>query len=861
MIYRCCDHLRLSKTTLNGIVYLEVIDRDLNEIDPLRQKTLLVHCLKPVAGLSGGNVLVLGGERVQNIEVEWAAPASPLPAKLLEPGESDVKNIVSGLTDGASTLVVRTSVAGDFSSYTLKLATSALDSTPPADFDPQLVALDFSFKVECPSDFDCRQDAACPPAGRAAPEIDYLAKDYASFRRLLLARMAHVVPQWQQSSAADYGIAVAELLAYAGDQLSYWQDAIGTEAYIGTARKRISLRRHALLVDYPMHDGRNARAWLHLNVKPAACQLDLLHTRFLTRCPGYATGIEDGSAALAQAMESAPVVFEPLIDPRYAATGYTQTLHSVHNRMPFYTWNDDRCCLTKGATRATLGDQYPDLRPGDVLLLEEILGPYTGIAGDADPSHRHAVRLTSVATTNDLSNGHPITEIEWAAEDALPFSLCISGKADAAHGGKSLSDISVARGNIVLVDHGQTVEGEDLGQMPQPAMYLAQGNVSPCNPPSPVPVAPRFRPRLARSPLTQAVGQFQTIGNDHGTLLAEDLSSAPAAKIFEDDMAGILPQVALSGDKDGNSRPWYAERTLLTLTPTDTNFVVEIDDDGAAQLRFGDDEHGMRPTPPTAFTAAYRIGNGTAGNVGAEAICHIVCKAADFANVAAVRNPMPARGGIDPESADSVRRNAPEAFRTQERAVTTDDYAEIAGRDPRVQRAAATLRWTGSWHTVFVTVDPLADADRGKLKNELVPFMDRFRMTGHDLEFDTPRYVSLEIELCVCVDGGHLRSDVKQRLLQIFSNRVLPDGQRGLFHPDNFSFGQPVYLSPIYAAAHKVPGVASVRVTAFQRQGIDDQTYLAAGVLPIGRLEIARLDNDPNFPEHGVLRLDLKGGK
>jgi hypothetical protein len=29
----------------------------------------------------------------------------------------------------------------------------------------------------------------------------------------------------------------------------------------------------------------------------------------------------------------------------------------------------------------------------------------------------------------------------------------------------------------------------------------------------------------------------------------------------------------------------------------------------------------------------------------------------------------------------------------------------------------------------------------------------------------------------------------------------------------------------------------------------------------LGRLEIPRLDNDPNFPERGVLRLVLFGGK
>jgi hypothetical protein len=90
---------------------------------------------------------------------------------------------------------------------------------------------------------------------------------------------------------------------------------------------------------------------------------------------------------------------------------------------------------------------------------------------------------------------------------------------------------------------------------------------------------------------------------------------------------------------------------------------------------------------------------------------------------------------------------------------------------------------------------------------------------------------------------------------------VLLDGRRGLFNPDNFTFGQSVFLAPLYAAAHQVPGVASVEVTTFQRQGTKDASYLLKGELPLGRLEIARLDNDPNFPEHGVLRLDIHGGR
>src|SRR6185436_1383731 len=144
----------------------------------------------------------------------------------------------------------------------------------------------------------------------------------------------------------------------------------------------------------------------------------------------------------------------------------------------------------------------------------------------------------------------------------------------------------------------------------------------------------------------------------------------------------------------------------------------------------------------------------------------------------------------------------PEAFRTQKRAVTTDDYEAVTQSFGGIQRAAATLRWTGSWYTVFDTVDrengePLTPA----LEADLTRFIDRYRMAGHDLEFDDPIFVSLEVGLHVCVADDYFRADVKRALLEVFSNRLLADGRRGLFHPDNFSFGQTVWLSPLYAAA------------------------------------------------------------
>lgn len=115
--------------------------------------------------------------------------------------------------------------------------------------------------------------------------------------------------------------------------------------------------------------------------------------------------------------------------------------------------------------------------------------------------------------------------------------------------------------------------------------------------------------------------------------------------------------------------------------------------------------------------------------------------------------------------------------------------------------------------------------------------------------------------MTVQVKDDYFRNWVKSALQEMFSNRVLPGGARGYFYPDNFSFGQTIYISPLRSAALAVPGVASVDITTFQRQGIPSSQGLSDGKLVMDWMEIARLDNDPNFQEHGIFRLDVEGGK
>jgi hypothetical protein len=75
-----------------------------------------------------------------------------------------------------------------------------------------------------------------------------------------------------------------------------------------------------------------------------------------------------------------------------------------------------------------------------------------------------------------------------------------------------------------------------------------------------------------------------------------------------------------------------------------------------------------------------------------------------------------------------------------------------------------------------------------------------------------------------------------------------------------FNFGQPVYLSQLYAAIEAVEGVDSATVKVFKRYWDTARDELARGVIEMGPFEIPRLDNDPNFAEDGVLRLTAVGG-
>jgi hypothetical protein len=873
MIYECCEERRRAAVarhpTLNGIDFVEVADSDARTPDD-RQRVLRLRLVKPLGAVvvQPANVVVSGGERIRDVAAV---------AVVSDPASNEVE--------------IRLNRWGDFARYTLRLV-QPVDGEPAplAGFDAPLSAVDFSFKAECPGDFDCAPADGCPPTVRLEPDIDYLTKDYQGFRRLMLDRITTLNPAWTERHAADSGVSLVELLAYVGDYLSYEQDAIATEAYLATARRRVSVRRHARLVDYRVDDGAAARVLVHVRVAASATTVTLPATpsladaapapgrvaippvRFLTRNPARSQPtpvIDPAAAEFAEGVAAGAEVFE-------LTETVERVLYRTHNEMRLHTWGGRECCLPRGATRATLVGDRTTLAVGDVVVLVETKGARTGLPADADPAHRHAVRLTEVTLGEDPLAGFfddeppsggaagqplPVTEIAWDAADALPFPLCLSAEID----GRFVDDVAAALGNVVLADHGLTLAGaEELPGVPAATLsrVLAGGRAHCAEETEDERrrrfVPARYRPRLDRGPLTWQARV--PLASKAGGTTRDDFGPYDRSKPVADLITGpgkVLPALVLT--EPGAAPAWVARPDLLSSGASATDVVVEVDDDARAVLRFGDDVHGKRPNAGSTLFAHYRTGNGRSGNIGADAIRQVVTT---VSGIESATNPLAGWGGREPQSLDEVRQQAPVAFRVQERAVTAEDYAAAAERHPGVQRAVATIEWTGSWRTVFITVDRTGGLPvDGAFADRLRGFLERFRLAGQDVEIEPPVFVPLEVEMMVCVGPDRFRGDVRADLLDVFSTGLRADGRRGVFHPDELTFGQPVLLSRLYAAAQSVPGVTAVEITMFRRYGSPDTSALDTGELRLGRAEIARLDNDPSFPDRGVLRITVGGGK
>ncbi len=99
------------------------------------------------------------------------------------------------------------------------------------------------------------------------PRVDYMARDYDSLLRAMREMAPSVMPEWTDyAQEADFGNVLMELFAHMGDILSYYQDRVANESYLGTAQTRRSVIQHLRLIGYRLSTAAPAAASLILTL-------------------------------------------------------------------------------------------------------------------------------------------------------------------------------------------------------------------------------------------------------------------------------------------------------------------------------------------------------------------------------------------------------------------------------------------------------------------------------------------------------------------------------------------------------------------------------------------------------------------
>jgi len=214
----------------------------------------------------------------------------------------------------------------------------------------------------------------------------------------------------------------------------------------------------------------------------------------------------------------------------------------------------------------------------------------------------------------------------------------------------------------------------------------------------------------------------------------------------------------------------------------------------------------------------YRTGGGRRGNVAARSLT-VLKSSIPF--VSRVENRRPARGGVEGEDIESAKVRGPIRLRARGRAVTTEDYEQLAREAaPEIVRVRAVAAGDGAdAGSVRVLVVPSAVSDQGRLRFEqLVPGEDTLQKVTDRLEesrvigtralIEPPVYrgitVVAKLRARPRVNPGRLQEEALRALYEYF--HPISGGPDGTGWP----FGRPVSVGEVYSVLQAIPGTEVV---------------------------------------------------
>ena len=251
----------------------------------------------------------------------------------------------------------------------------------------------------------------------------------------------------------------------------------------------------------------------------------------------------------------------------------------------------------------------------------------------------------------------------------------------------------------------------------------------------------------------------------------------------------------------------------------------------------GKEGHGAIPPDGAEVRArTYRyVAGGTSGNVASQSISALgtTLQGAMPAGISAVTNLGPAFDGSDEEPVDETLRRAPDVLKTRDRAVTAEDYENLARAattdvvtvrclTPRLKadgsawNYASMTRAPGSVHVIVVPDKGLSEARPEPTPNligEVKEYLDRRRDLTASLIVVGPRYLPVMVTAQLNVwkqavnagiDQTQVKSDTETRInAYLHPTRGGPDGT-------GWQAGQPVFASDLFRAIMPPENVAYI---------------------------------------------------
>ena len=258
-----------------------------------------------------------------------------------------------------------------------------------------------------------------------------------------------------------------------------------------------------------------------------------------------------------------------------------------------------------------------------------------------------------------------------------------------------------------------------------------------------------------------------------------------------------------------NGAAWTEVNSLYDQASSAQVFDVMNLPNGAAVVGFGDGVEGATlPTGQSNIVANYRVGIGSAGNVGAGQITTLVDRPL---GVSGVSNPMASTGGQDPQTVSGIRTNAPLSVLTLGRAVSIDDYQNLAASFAGIAQAFALWIPNGVNRGVFVTVAASDGQELGPGNLTLANLVAALQAYGNPnvlVQAQSFLETLFGLEAGIAYQRAYSSPSAQAAvqaaiLAQLYATYSFP----------NRTFGQGVSGDEVAALIQAVPGVLAVNVT------------------------------------------------